>query len=117
MKVTAYLKLLFLVFFLGLGRAVMATPADIPQDAVVSDFGVQKDDHRQYGDLPTSTNSLLYESSSEISFPSNVNFLTRHAKNYLSLVCSKPQLPFYKKADITVGLDSLTLIYPFHTFF
>ncbi|WP_026814744.1 hypothetical protein [Arenibacter certesii] len=116
MKVTGYFKILFLILFLGLGRAVMATTPDVPQDTVVSGFGVQNDDHRQFGDLPTSANSLLHESYSKVSFSSDFNFLPRHAKNYSYLVYRKPQLSFYNKADITVSLDSLTLIYPFHTF-
>lgn len=99
----------------------MATNSVLPDANTISAYGVNKDDHQHFGDLPSCTNTILYESNSELPSPSNYkshfSLRTLSSKNYIYVVDSRPVSIFKKKTDITVGLDSLTLIYPFHSFF
>ncbi|MDX1326083.1 MAG: hypothetical protein R3299_00165 [Arenibacter sp.] len=117
MKVAIHHRIILFLLLLGLGSAVMAAP---PMDLnETPDYGVEKNNQQLYGDLPLSVSLVLQESNSELPAPSKSNYtlLSRQEKNYTSLAGRKPVLPLRKKTDITVGLDSLTLIYPFHTFF
>ncbi|MCM4167511.1 hypothetical protein KCTC52924_00990 [Arenibacter antarcticus] len=117
MKVAAYYKILLFVLFLGLGRVAMATTQVQPEDPVISDYGVHKNDHQNFGDIPTFTTILLQESNPELPSASDFKLPSHHTKNYRLLVDRNPLTIYKKRADITVSLDSLTLIFPFHTFF
>lgn len=120
MKVTAFYRILLLVLFLGFGKATLATtgfPQEVP---IVSDYGMDADSHRNYGDIPTNTHILFHERNSEL--PSNselksqIGLLGVNKDKGLHPVNRKSLLPIDSDGYITVGLDSLTIIYPFHTF-
>lgn len=120
MGVTAFYRILLLVLFLGLGRIAMDT-AQLPQSMeVVSGYGSDTDSHRNYGDIPINTHVLFHERNSELpsnsELKSHPGLLGSNKDKGLYPVNKRFFLPVDNDGHITVGLDSLTIIYPFHTF-
>lgn len=120
MKVTTFYRILLLVFFLGFGRATMATTGFTQEMGIVSDYGADTDSHRNYGDIPTNTHVLFHERNSELpsnsQLKSHPGLLNLNKDKGLYSLTRKSFLLINSDEHITVGLDSLTIIYPFHTF-
>lgn len=120
MKVTAFNKILLLLFFLGFGRATMTTVDYAQEMPIVSDYGLDTDSHRNYGDIPTNTHVLFHERTTELpsnsELKSHPGLLSLNKDRGFYLVTGKTFFPINSDEYITVGLDSLTMIYPFHTF-
>ena len=118
MKATAFYRVLLLILFLGLGRAIMATTGISHGTDVVSGYGTDTDGHRNYGDIPTATHMLFHERNPELpsQLKSSPGLLGPNKDRGLYSINRKSFLPIASDEHITVGLDSLTIIYPFHTF-
>lgn len=117
MKVAAFYKILLLIVFLGFGRST-----GIPQGKDIAfDYEIDTDSRRNYGDIPTTNHVLFHERHSKL--PSNSELKSHpglSAINFnkdLNLLIGKSFTPQYNGEYITVGLDSLAIIFPFHTFF
>ncbi len=98
----------------------MATTGFTQEMGIVSDYGADTDSHRNYGDIPTNTHVLFHERNSELpsnsQLKSHPGLLNPNKDKGLYSLARKSFLPINSDEHITVGLDSLTIIYPFHTF-
>jgi len=121
MKVAAFYKILLLILLLGFGRSTMDT-ARFPQGIDIAfDYGVDTDNHRNYGVIPAQLPILFHERIPELPFvsklKSNSGLLGINLNKDLYLLNRESFIPKYNGEHITVGLDSRAIIFPFHTFF
>lgn len=120
MKVTAFYRILLLLLFLGFGKAVMAVTGHPQEIDLISDYVPDTDNHKNYGDVPANSHILFHKRTSEL--PSNSELRTfpgllpHNRDKDLYLPDGQSFFPIAYDGYFTVGLDSLTIIYPFHTF-
>jgi len=120
MKVVAFYRILLLILVLGFGRTTMEPAGFAHYRDIVFDYGTDTDSYPQYGDIPTNSHILFHERNSELPAASKLKTypghpgLNRESGPYL--VNRKSLLPIDSDENIKVGLDSLTIIFPFHTF-
>lgn len=120
MKVAAFYRILLLVLVLGFGRTTMEPTGFPPDRDIVFDYGTDTDSHPKYADIPTNPHILFHERNSDLPAAPKLKFypghLGLHGDSGHYLVNRKSFRPIDSVENITVGLDSLTIIFPFHTF-
>lgn len=88
---------------------------------IAVNYGIDTENQGNYGDMPYHPHILFHERNSELplasKLKSNSSLLGIHYNKELSLLKRDSFIPKYNGEYITVGLDSLAIIFPFHTFF
>jgi hypothetical protein len=123
MKKTSHLlffRVITLILFLSIGQTSLLTGKEVKDVKATTNGEVQADHHLNYG-MPNSGQSMLlaegnYQLPTVNELKPNLNLFFSNAIRCLSILKEMALITLKREVQIIASLDTLTIIYPFHTF-
>lgn len=117
---SVFFSLLTLILFLSIGQVSLLTDKEVKEVNALASGEVQTDHHLNYG-MPNSGHTMIlaegnYQLPTVNELKSHLNLFFSNTISCLSLLKEMELMTLKRVAQIIASLDTLTIIYPFHTF-